>query len=282
MNKIRVVIKWLFKNKRGEIGQVLPIVLVTMVLGSLLIVPSLNYVSTSLKASEMIEENLEGLYAAEAGVEDALWKLNYDKPSSFPHSYQLTNINGMTVSVVIDETTTVAGKDIGSSGTHDEYLEVTKSVDYEDGIYDYTLQFSNNGTGNVKIEMVLVDFPPHLEYVEGSTAGDLFGDDPTVVGDADTGITLYWDLLPPYPTIPEGEMRVHTFQLTGPEGVDNAEGHACVRATRQDVGTVWDVESRPYSIIAEAKDATATVVATVRAGVWEGDASGVTCWQVNP
>lgn len=282
MNRIRVVIKRLSEAKRGESGQVLPVVLIMMALGSLLIVPSLDYVSTSLNAGEIVEEKVEGLYAAEAGVEDALWKLDNDKPASFPHSYEITGINGMSVSVVIDETTTVSGKEVGSSGGHDEYLEVTKWVTYDAGTYYYTLQLANNGTGNVKIEMILIDFPPNLEYVEGSTGGDIFGSDPAIVGDADTGITLYWEFLPPYPSIPEGEVRVHTFELTGPEGIEGAEGHGCVRATRQDVGTVWDVESRPYSIVAEARDATDTLVATVRAGVWDGDPLEISCWEVNP
>ena len=49
---------------------VLPIVLAMLALGSLLVVPCLNYVSTSLKAGKMVEENVEGL-----GDGDALEEL---------------------------------------------------------------------------------------------------------------------------------------------------------------------------------------------------------------
>lgn len=282
MKKLRLVKKWLSQIKRGEAGQVLPAVLAMTALGSMLIVPTLNYVSTSIKTGEMVEEELKGLYAAEAGTEDAIWKMANDPPGSFPYSYQLTDINGMTVSIVINEVTTVSGKDIGATGTHDENLLVEKAVTYADGTYYYTLTMTNNGIGNVKIEMILVDFPPGVDYVEGSTGGDLYNGDPVVVGDSDIGITLYWELIPPYPTITEGSFKVHTFELSGDEGIEDVEGHACVRASRQDVGTVWDVESKPYSILSEAKDASETVIASVKAGLWEGITLDISCWQVNP
>ena len=286
MNKLRLVKKWLSEIKRGEAGQVLPAVLAMTALGSMLIVPTLNYVSTSLKTGDMIEEELKGLYAAEAGVEDALWEISNwteeSEPESFPYTYELPDVNGLTVSVTIEGITTVSGKDVGATGNHDEYLLVEKTVTYDAGVYYYTLTMTNNGVGNVKIEMILIDFPPGVDYIEGSTGGDLYISDPIVVGDSDIGITLYWEYLPPYPTIPEFGFKVHTFELSGEEGIEDVEGHSCVRATRQDVGTVWDVESKPYSIVSEAKDASETVIASVKAGLWEGTTLDISCWQVNP
>ena len=127
----------------------LPIVMSMLALGSLLIVPSLSYASTSLKAGQMVEENLAGLYAADAGVEDALWKLGNDKPATFPYSYQVSGVNGMTVDVVIDEITTISGEEVGASGGHEDWLIITKLVTYDAGIYDYTMSISNNGSGNI-------------------------------------------------------------------------------------------------------------------------------------
>ena len=282
MNRLRPVKNWLSEIRRGETGQVLPAVLAMTALGSMLIVPTLDYVSTNLKTGDMIEREIEGLYAAEAGMEDAMWRMINDPPASYPYSYQLTDINGLTVSVTIAEITTVSGKDVGTSGTHDEFLLVEKTVTYDAEVYYYTLTMTNNGTGNVKIEMILIDFPPGLEYIEGSTGGDLYGGDPVVVGDSSTGITLYWEYIAPYPTITEGSFKIHTFELSGEEGIEDAEGHACVRASRQDVGTVWDVESEPYSIVSEAKDTSETEVTSIQVGLWKGITLDVTCWQVNP
>ncbi|HEY41792.1 MAG TPA: hypothetical protein G4O18_08045 [Dehalococcoidia bacterium] len=268
--------------RKGEEGVTLLIVLLMMTVGSLLIVPTLSFISTSIQTGEVFEEKVEALYAAEAGVEDALWRMANNKPSSFPYSYELTDINGMTVSVVINAVETIAGQDVGTGGVHDDYLIITKSVVYNDGIYDYTLSVNNDGTGNVKVEMILIDLPPGLGYVWDSTGGDLYGDNPAVIGDSSTGITLFWEFIPPYPTIPEEATRIHTFQLSSLTEISGAEGHGCVKATRQDVGTVWDSDSHPYSITAQAKDATDTVVSTIRTGFWEAGIISITCWQVNP
>jgi len=269
--------------RRGEAGQVLPIVLIMLALGSLLVVPSLNYVSTSLKAGEMIEENVEGLYAAEAGVEDALWKIKNDKPASFPYSYQLTNVNGMSVDVVIDELTTFAGEEIGATGGSEDWLVITKSITYDSGIYTYILSLTNSGSGNIKVGKILIDFPPNLEYVAGSTGGYFTTGDAAVFGDPTMGITLSWDFPEPQPTIKEGATEDHIFQLSGPPDVEGVEGHGFVKAIRENVAFVWDADSaHPYQITAQAKDASNAVVATIRAGVWAVGQLSISCWQVNP
>jgi hypothetical protein len=272
---------WLSKITRREEGVTLLIVLVMMTVGSLLIIPTLNFVSTSLNTGEVFETKMEALYAAEAGVEDALWKMANDEPAYFPYSYELTDINGMTVDVVIQKITTIAGIEIGVFGGHADWLVIGKSITYDAGIYYYTISITNNGDGNIKIEKILIDFPPALEYVPGSTGGDFYNDDPTVIGDAGTGITIYWQF-DPYPTVPVGETRIHTFQLSGPPDVSGIIGHCCVEARRMDEGTVWDTDSRPYTVTAQAKDATDTVVATIRTGFWEGGITSITCWQINP
>lgn len=45
---------------RGEKGQALPAVLILLILGGVLIVPALNYASTSLNAGQVVEENVRG------------------------------------------------------------------------------------------------------------------------------------------------------------------------------------------------------------------------------
>ncbi len=273
--------KWLSNLKRGEEGVTLLVVLLMMMVGSVLIVPTLNFISTSVQTGEIFEEKLKALYAAEAGVEDALWRMANAEPSYFPYPYELTDINGMTVDVLIEKVTTIAGVEIGVFGGHAEWLVIDKSIIYDAGTYYYTISITNNGEGNIKIEKILIDFPPGLEYVSGTTNGDFYNDDPIVFGDTCTGITIYWQF-DPYPTVPVGETRIHSFELSGPPDVSGIEGHCCVEARRQDEGTVWDTDSRPYSVTAQARDSTGTVVTTIRTGFWEGGITSVTCWQVNP
>jgi len=60
---------------KGEQGQVLPLVLILLVLGSTLLAGTLVYASTSLKTSEVTVAHAKELNAADAGVRYALWKL---------------------------------------------------------------------------------------------------------------------------------------------------------------------------------------------------------------
>ena len=66
-----MVKKWLSRIRRGESGQALLLALVMLLLGSLLIAPSLSYSATSLKTGKIVEEKMKGIYAADAGIEDA-------------------------------------------------------------------------------------------------------------------------------------------------------------------------------------------------------------------
>ena len=86
------------KIVRGQKGQVLPIVLILLIIGGLLIVPTLRYASTSLKTHQVTERKAEELYAADSGVEYALIKLS--KGETTLADYQL---NGKTVSVTITD-----------------------------------------------------------------------------------------------------------------------------------------------------------------------------------
>jgi len=87
------------KIVKGQKGQVLIIVLILLALGGLLIVPTLNYASTSLDTHRQVYEpkTLE-LYAADSGVASALIALSNGETTL--DDYEL---NGKTVSVNITD-----------------------------------------------------------------------------------------------------------------------------------------------------------------------------------
>jgi hypothetical protein len=58
-----------------EAGQVLPMALILMVIGALVIIPTLNFATTNLKATQEVDQHTRELYAADAGIADALWYL---------------------------------------------------------------------------------------------------------------------------------------------------------------------------------------------------------------
>ena len=60
-------------------------VLVLLAVGGLLIPPLLSLVATSLMLEEVHETSTEEFYAADAGIEDALWQIKADElPTLFP------------------------------------------------------------------------------------------------------------------------------------------------------------------------------------------------------
>jgi hypothetical protein len=72
----------LFKCLSGEKGQALIMVLVFMLLGSLVITPLLSFLGTALSTGRIYEDKTDALYAADAGVEDAIWQIKYDNLDS--------------------------------------------------------------------------------------------------------------------------------------------------------------------------------------------------------
>jgi hypothetical protein len=82
---------------KGEKGQALLIVLLVMLFGSLILPPMLSYMSSGLKTGkEVFEEGMYLSYAADSGVEDALWQVkekqlpnlftNYEKYGYYDYS----------------------------------------------------------------------------------------------------------------------------------------------------------------------------------------------------
>jgi hypothetical protein len=86
----------LSKLMRNEKGQALPIVLVLLLMGGLFTSSLLGYMGTGLIAGQVFEGKMKGLYAADAGIEDALWKLD----NGYAPTGNLTDVNGMDVTVV--------------------------------------------------------------------------------------------------------------------------------------------------------------------------------------
>lgn len=62
----------------GQSGMVLPAVLATMAVGTLLVTPFLSQASASLISTNEYGQSLHQLHAAEAGVEHAIWDISYD------------------------------------------------------------------------------------------------------------------------------------------------------------------------------------------------------------
>jgi len=263
----------------------LPAVIALFAVGSLMIVPSINYVATNINAGSLAEEEFKGILAADAGVEDALWKIKNEPPDqeSLPYEYQITDVNGLSVDVTIDNIDQLAGVPLDEGGGHVDWVTVNATATWDAGIWSYELAIYNDQPSVKHIVKILIDLPSGLEYVSGSTSGNITTDDPDpIIGSPATGIILIWGWEgEDRPVIDKFETKYHCFELNGPENIEGVEGHGFLLIDRSDVGSVWIGDIVPYSITAQAKDASAAVVGEIRAGVWGGGgALEVSCWQV--
>ena len=96
------LLKTMKRKLKDEAGQALPMALIMLVLGGLLVVPTLSFMTTNLNANRTVNTKTSAIYAADAGIADALWKLG-NGVEPFPSgisSYDLAEtLNGMTVTV---------------------------------------------------------------------------------------------------------------------------------------------------------------------------------------
>jgi len=270
----------------SEKGQALPIVLALLVLGGLTIAPSLSYAATSLNGSRILAEGVNGIYAADAGVEDALWCLEngISPPQQLPE-----NINQMQVAIQTEEkgTYTLYLGELIQPGEHSDYLDVDGDmVEEEPGVYKYTITVTLQHESTIHLVEVGARIPVGYSYQSGSAnsfAENLSTNDDELTQTLDTSGAwlLNWDLSSSNPGVSqENPVQTQTFYITG-EG--SQEGHyGWVAANRQDVGLVGEITGTSYKITAMATRpgdgrTTAKIVADVMIG--EG-MTYIISWQV--
>ena len=167
---------------RDEKGASLVLVLILLLISGLIIGPLLSYMGTGLITGEVYETRTAELYAADAGVEDAIWKIQNNVgqlPCSPGHSwsYTITDVNGKSMEISIEyldggtyKITSIAATDDGG-GT----AAITGTQ-----IDAYVTPVSNNYTGlldNVITSQNEIDYPPFpdISYPEGHGPVDYYG-----------------------------------------------------------------------------------------------------------
>jgi len=152
---------------RDEKGAALALALILLLIGGLMTAPLLSYMGSGLIAGEVYEARTAELYAVDAGVEDAVWKIqNGDgylpcSPGSPPRNYTITDINGKNVDITI---TSVA-----------LYQGITNLT----GTYRVESMTTGNGSGT-QVEAYIDGVNKYGDY------GDLLGNVLTSEGEIDT------------------------------------------------------------------------------------------------
>jgi Tfp pilus assembly protein PilX len=139
---------------RDEKGQTLILALILLIVGGLIIAPLLAYMNTGLLAGGVYERKTAELYAADAGVEDAVLKIQnqvgkvpqlYCGSSNHTWSYDIADVNGKSVAVTITwvNNTTFQVESIATgdgSGTEIEaYITGTIAAGNYSGITDHVI-----------------------------------------------------------------------------------------------------------------------------------------------
>jgi hypothetical protein len=146
---------------RGEKGQALILVLILMLLGGLIIAPLLSYMSTGLKVGKEVYENrMAELYAADAGVENALYFMKNNRnllptnPAT-PVTVPTADVNSRTLDVNIYATTDPNVYKVTSTATsaNDKSTTIVAYVQFPPGLFDNALTAmgdENQENGTIK------------------------------------------------------------------------------------------------------------------------------------
>ena len=104
---------------RGEQGKVLIMVLILLVVGGLVLTPLLGLMSTGLISGQVYERKTAELYAADAGVEEAIWRIQTENITFVDDEASLDSItvNDKAVKVEVKR----EGLGVTSCGSYDEY-----------------------------------------------------------------------------------------------------------------------------------------------------------------
>jgi len=262
---------------RNEKGQALPLVLCFLVLGGLTIVPLLTLISTGLKTGQLYEERTKLHYAADAGLEDVLWKTQNEQVPIQPGDYETEfnyalpdNVNEKAVDISIKQIWPLTGLESDENGT-----TAPSSLTITGGIINqaegkYKVQISYDDTqGSLPIDKIAVFLPTRFDYVTGSSSG-ITTHDPAISYKRG-GKVLTWNFTPAVnfidlPTPPPGgggflpgaeypATRKLYFKVTP---VDDVAGgsYSWVRTTKPSLYLAWETGCTIFQVNSTATDNT--------------------------
>jgi len=232
-------VKRILKLSRGEKGQALILVLILLLVGGLIIAPFLAYMATGLKTGQAYEERMYQLYAADAGIEYAIYNIISPKAPLYTElqglaegesisPYTLSEmVNGKDVTIEItkeyewqyegtseDFLEGLLGYEPKSQAGHEHWFDVKTSITPSaTGQLKYTIEITYQGEDETK---KLKGLGAYLAWPEGTTtnywhyvAGSAHGitddyssktADGEVQGEYEGGTTFIWKwYTPPAP-----------------------------------------------------------------------------------
>jgi len=275
--------KPLIRMLRKEAGQALPMALILLLVGAMMTVVILDLTTTNLKATQVIDQQTRDIYAADAGVDDGLWKVRYNYlPDSLagewdeatysqdPYSYVMYDsddpedtvpINERNVDVDIKPIWVLEGLEepsLEQGRTPDDRL-LTFGTVIGNGIYEVSI-FQDGSLDPLEIQRIGCWLPPGFEYVDGSSNMEQGSGQPYYcipdVSSHNGGIAITWNYASiDYDELPaQGSKRIVTFEFT-PEEMTyevSTDAFCWTRTSRNDVHLSWDTAKKIFEITSSA------------------------------
>jgi len=172
-----------------EKGGVIMLVMVLLVVGGLVLTPLLGLMTTGLLSGQVYEKKTDELYAADAGVDDALWRIKnvglaacfgdyseYDYVDSWTYPLD-ENVNDKDVLVTIQNVWMPKDIPAPDADTAKQIIEEAKLaiMGYvsDPGTSRYEIKISYDqgcgGPGNATVQTIGVWLPAGFQYVMGSS-----------------------------------------------------------------------------------------------------------------
>jgi len=216
--------------------------MITMALGAMLITSTLSYMVAGIKSITINEELTRELYAADAGVELAMWSIKNDISCN-----SSITVGGLEVNITVGTLIELPyGPVVTGGGEHVDWILVySEVIDNEDETFTYIIHIENrseSGEPPIKLDQIGAGLPDGFTYINGSSSGI------TSTNPQTDGGKVTWDLGSPKPELEYGESANQTFLI---EGIGIPEGYySWVNASRMDVGVVSTCKG--YKVTAQA------------------------------
>lgn len=257
-----------------------------MLLGALLIIPSLDLTATNLTATRLVDKKTWDTYAADAGVQDGLWKVrnNYlpdwlsgkwnESTYSYPSPYynfdvhnsdiptNTVPINDRLVHVTIKPIWVLEGLEPPGETQHrtpnDSLLTYGSIVSSNE--YDISIFYS--GSDNLVITRIGVWLPPGFGYSGGTS--NLEKASPPLKctpqqANHNGGKEITWNYPSGvnYSALPaQGNKKIVTFNFTPTNG-NPVDAFSWVRTTKTNPYLSWDTSKKTFEITSAAPSGSA-------------------------
>ncbi len=279
------------KSITDEKGQALTLALILLVIGALILTPLLNFVGSGLLAGQVFEGKAFELYAADAGIENALWQIRNDQLATLLHNYCMFDfttewtyalpqqINDEDAAITLRNIWIPKNIPVPSRTTARNIIEAGKLI-VTGSVSESTFRIRISFTPAVgeedalRIQTLGVWLPPGFGYVAGSSNLEAapYAVVPVVSQHAG-GQAVVWTLggypfagdsgarppVPPFPRVTPGSSPLTsdiTFQFTGRPG-RTPEAVAWITTSGvADIPFSWDADIRVHNVTSTAGNTT--------------------------